>query len=97
MACQEMDSYQSRDGCLTNHGGEDLSGRGSNDSKSSVNMKGSSVIDEEVYIETTLDRVMDCFIKLKYALLRLSSSQLLPTPVDALISVLCRVEDLYEQ
>lgn len=51
---------------------------------------------EEVYCENTLDRAMDCFTKLKYALVRLSASQLLPLSVDKLVSVLTQTEELYE-
>ena len=50
----------------------------------------------EVYKDNTLDKVVDCFTRFKYALVRLSASHLLPSPVDVLISVLGQVEELYE-
>ena len=53
--------------------------------------------DEELqYSESTLDKVMDCFTKLQYALDRLSSRQLLPYLVDRLLTCLNQLEHLYD-
>ena len=51
---------------------------------------------EDVYRETTLDKVMDCFTQLEYALERISASHLLPFPVKRLMDTLSQVETLYE-
>ncbi len=48
------------------------------------------------YQETTLDKVMDCFTRLDFALQKLSKSNLLPFPVERLMGVLSQVETLYE-
>lgn len=54
-----------------------------------------SVTSEEYYSETTLDKIMDCFTRLKYTLVKLSASNLIPLSVDKLVSALNQVEDLY--
>lgn len=57
----------------------------------------SSMVMEEVYHETVLDKFMSCFIRFHFSIARLADRQLLPFPVDSLISVLDLMEDLYEE
>ena len=53
---------------------------------------------QSLYCETTLDRAMDCFTRLKFTLIRLGEKNLLPgIPTKDTVPLLESLERLYEQ